>query len=210
MDEAYHRAITSRALEGLFSLRALDSIITGNLGQDTLIGQIGHDEYHFDNNAMSASLAYIEACRAEVRPALAAGDTATAWLAFGRLTHSVQDFYAHTNYITLWLERYPHGTDQATAEVDSLDPDILSSPELKSGRLYYPLEILAFVPFLKRFIIPLLPHDSHAWMNIDSPSRPGYAYAEAAAIQRTRHEFFVTTQGWPQDLRAAFMDLHEV
>lgn len=210
MDEPYHRAITMRALGDRFSPRALQAIIAANLSLDTLIGQIGHDEYHFDNNAFEASYAFVEARRAEVRPLLEAGDLMGAWRAFGKLTHVVQDFYAHTNYVTLWLERLGENSDQARPEIDPLDPELLTSPRLRSGRLYYPWEVLAFIPLIKRLVIPLLPRDSHAWMNIDSPDRPGYAYAETAAMRRTRQEFLQTVQGWPKNLVSIFTDAHEV
>jgi hypothetical protein len=210
MDEPYHRSITTQALGGLFSLHALQALIAANLGLDSLLGQIAHDEYHFDNNAFEASYAFIQARRAEVRPALEAGDAPAAWLAFGQLTHVVQDFYAHTNYVALWLARSPNGAEQAPAGIDPLDSELLASPELRSGRLYYPLEIFSFVPGIRRFVIPLLPRDSHAWMNMDSPERPNYAYAETAAIQRTRHEFTQLTAGWPKVLLEMFTDFQEV
>lgn len=210
MDEPYHRAITAQALGDLFSPRALQAIIAANLSLDTLIGQISHDEYHFDNNAFDASYAFVEARRAEVRPFLDAGNLAGAWRSFGKLTHVVQDFYAHTNYVTLWLEQARGNPNQVRPEIDPLDPGLLSNPRLRSGRLYFPWEVLAFVPLIKHIVIPLLPRDSHAWMNIDAPNRPGYAYAESAAVRRTRHEFFQTVQEWPQNLVNIFTDVQEV
>lgn len=210
MDEPYHRDITRRALADLFSQRALQAITAANLSLDTLVGQLMHAEYHFDNNAFEAGYAFIGVLRSEVRPSLEAGDVQAAWRSFGKLTHVVQDFYAHTNYVSLWLEKNQGKPDPALAEVDPLDPDLLASPALRSGRLYYPWEVLAFVPVLKRLVIPLLPRDSHAWMNIDTPDRPGYVQAEAAATRRTRHEFFEVTQGWPPMLLHTFTDLQEV
>jgi len=73
---------------------------------------------------------------------------------------------------------------------------LVNSPELHSGKLYYPFEALSFVPFLKRFVIPLLPKDSHAWMNLDAPERgERFEYAVEAALKRTRHEFDQTVAG---------------
>ena len=72
-------------------------------------GQIGHDEYHFDNNAFEKSYAYIEEQRALTISSLMANDVFSAWSAFGRLTHTVQDFYSHSNYVDLWLSRQPEG-----------------------------------------------------------------------------------------------------
>jgi len=210
MDAAYHRAITMQALGRVFSVRALQVIMAANLSLDGLVGQLMHPEYHFDDNTFVTGEAFLQARRAEVRPYLEAGKPDEAWRAFGKLTHTVQDFYAHTNYVALWLRQTGRKPDQAPAEIDPLRPEILSSPELKSGRLYYPWELLAFIPLVGRWVIPLLPRDSHAWMNIDSPARPAYAWAEAAAIQRTRYEFDQLIRDWPHDLVVLFTDIQEV
>jgi hypothetical protein len=201
----YHRSITVQALKALFVPPALEWIIAANLGQDSLRGQIGHDEYHFDSNAFEKSRTYLEHNRALARAALHARDVASARSAFGRLTHACQDFYAHSNYIALWLASFPSDALPSPAEVQPLDPKIMHHPGLRSGRLYYPLELLCFVPFLKEFILPLFPSDSHARMNLDSPQRGSlFPYAEAAAIKRTVHEYEQTISGLPEDWIAQF------
>ena len=192
----YHEAITRKALAAHFSPHALDAIVAANIEQDDMLtGQIGHDEYHFDNNAFVNGYAYIEKQRELLYGALGNEDAPTAWASFGRLTHTAQDFYAHTNYVDMWLTQFgeipPHPT-----EIDPLVEEFLNSPDMHSGKLYYPLEVLYFIPFLKRFVIPLLPRDSHAHMNLDSPERgKRFAYAFEAAVKRTRVEFesIVTT-----------------
>src|SRR5512133_1025838 len=98
-----HIDITRQALSERFSTVALGKIIEANVYQDRIAGQIGHDEYHFDNNAFEKSYAYIEEQRALAISSLEANEVPSAWSAFGRLTHTAQDFYAHTNYIDLWL-----------------------------------------------------------------------------------------------------------
>src|SRR5258708_10809997 len=163
-----HADITRPALENVFSRPALDVIITANLQQDQLRYQVGHDEFHCDNNAFEKSRTYIRAQRDLICPSLEAGDAASAWRAFGRLTHSAQDFYAHSNYVDLWLACQSDGIVPAPAEVNALDAALIESRALRSGKLYYPLEALTFVPPLKQFVAPLLPRDSHAWMNLDS------------------------------------------
>ncbi len=99
----FHIEIMHLALDDVFSPRALGKIIDANLHQDRLIAQIGHEEYHFDSNAFDKSYAYMEEQRALTISSLMANDMLSAWSAFGRLTHSAQDFYAHSNYIDLWL-----------------------------------------------------------------------------------------------------------
>jgi hypothetical protein len=106
MHKDSHRLITREALRGQFGERALDAIISANVYQDRPAGQVGHDEFHFDNNAFAKGTAYLEKNRTEIRAALEKGDTLSAWNAFGRLTHAAQDFYAHSNYVTIWLARF--------------------------------------------------------------------------------------------------------
>jgi len=201
MLKPYHRAITTQALAGQFSGPALKIVISANLRQDHwLRGQIGHDEFHFDCNAFDAGWAYLERNRLQVRAALAAGQALPAQQAFGRLTHVAQDLYAHSNYVALWLERFPQGKWPPPDGIDPFDDGLLRGPGLRSGKLYYPLEILSFVPILKELVIPRLPRDSHAWMNLDSPGRgPKFAYAFAAAVKRTRYEYEQTVRDLPSD-----------
>jgi hypothetical protein len=209
-----HRLITREALRDQFSQRALEAILSANVYQDRLAGQIGHDEFHFDNNAFAQGYAYLAKNRTEVRAALERGDVLPAWSAFGRLTHAVQDFYAHSNYVTLWLDRFPADAWPRPEEIDPLDRDLLagvalsqSKGPLRSGRIYLPLEPLSWIPALKRYILPLLPRDAHGWMNLDTPNQgPKYAYAYAAAVKRTRHEFDLTIQSLAPEQLARFKD----
>ena len=102
----YHIEIMKTALSDVFSPRALAKLIKANLDLDHLHGQFGHDEYHFDNNAFEKTCAFLETQRALTISSLEASDALAAWSAFGRLTHTVQDFYSHSNYITMWLSRF--------------------------------------------------------------------------------------------------------
>lgn len=186
----YHESITRKALAAHFGPRGMDAIVRANLSQDNLRGQVGHDEYHFDNDAFAESCGYIETQRALVFTALKNDDALAAWAAFGRLVHTAQDFYAHSNYVDLWLSRFEGTIAPPPAEITPLVDGLIHSPDLHSGKLYYPLEVLSFVPFLKRFVMPLLPGDSHAHMNLDSPERgKRFAYAFEAAVKRTKWEF---------------------
>lgn len=201
MHTKYHRLITTEALQSRFSPAALEIIIAANLGQDALRGQIGHDEFHFDSNAFTASQEYIEQNRALARLELERGKAASAQKAFGRLTHTAQDFYAHSNYIPRWLARFPDNDWPPPEEIDPFDGSLLDGPGLRSGKLYYPLEALSFVPLLKKIVLPLLPRDSYAWMNLDTPEQgPKFPYAIAAAIKRTRYEYEETIRGLPDEM----------
>src|SRR5215207_2452560 len=74
-----HIEIMHLALDDKFGPRALDKIIEANLKQDRPLGQIGHDEYHFDNNAFEKSYAYIEEQRALTVSLLMSNDIPSAW-----------------------------------------------------------------------------------------------------------------------------------
>ena len=186
----YHIEIMMSALGGRFSPRALAEVINANIYQDRIAGQLGHDEFHFDNNAFAKSYAYMDEQNRLMHTALERSEAHAARAAFGRMTHTLQDFYAHSNYITLWLDRFAGQTPPPPAEVDPLDLDLIASPNLRSGRTYYPFEFLYFMRGTRRFSLRILPRDSHAWMNLDSPEQGfKFEYAMQAAIQRTTIEF---------------------
>ena len=210
MIKDYHRAITVQALREQFSEAALEAIIAANLNQDHLIkGQIGHPYYHVDENSFGRSFEYLEKNRAMIQPALEKGDVLSARQAFGRLTHVGQDLYAHSNYVTLWLSRFPADGWPLADLIDPLDQSILAGPDLRSGKIYWPLEPMSWIPIMKRFILPLIPRDSHAWMNLDTPDcGPKFAYAFSAAVKRTRHEFDLTVQAFPPALMWRFTGIN--
>ena len=201
----YHKSITCKALNEHFNPRALEVIVAANLKQDNLRGQIGHDEYHFDNNAFKQSYAFIEKQRKLAITSLQENDASSAWAAFGRLTHTVQDFYAHTNYVDLWLACFEGQTPPPPSQIAPFIEELIHSPDLRSGKLYYPFEALSYVEWLKPLVIQLLPKDSHAWMNLDSPeSGEKFEYAFEAAIKRTVWDFEKTTTYFSASQAALF------
>jgi len=203
----YHIEIMFESLGDHLGARPLGVTTTANIKQDQIRGQVGHDEYHFDNNAFAKTHAYIEAQRALVGSSLREKDVMSAWRAFGRMTHTVQDFYAHSNYITLWLDRFDGQAPPPPPEVDPLDPGLLNSPDLRSGKTYYPFEFLYFIHATRAFSLRFLPKDSHAWMNLDSPAQGfKFEYAMQAAIKRTRIEYEKTMTGLPRGLMHLFVN----
>lgn len=203
----YHIEIMLASLGGRFSPRAMSVIIQTNAAQDRIAGQFGHDEFHFDNNAFDKSYAYIEEQRALAVSSLRSGNADAAWRAFGRLLHTAQDFYAHSNYITLWLNHFEGQPPLPPPEVDAMDPSLIHSPDLRSGKVYYPFELLYFVRRLRPLALRILPRDSHAWMNLDSPAQGfKFDYAMHAAVKRTVIEFEKTTEGFSEEMRRLFLD----
>ncbi len=208
----YHIEIMLASLGDRFSPRAMSTIIQANVNQDRIAGQFGHDEFHFDNNAFDQSYAYMDEQRALTLSALQKKDVLSAWQAFGRMTHTAQDFYAHSNYITLWLSRFDPSTSSGQApppalEVDPVDPSLLHSPDLCSGRIYFPLELLYFFRATKELSLRILPRDSHAWMNLDTPEQGiKFDYAMHAAIKKTVIEYEKTIPGLSPESLQIFLD----
>jgi len=206
MHPTYHEEMTRTAIAPHFSERALEIIIAANLKQDRLSAQIGHDEFHYDNNAIDKGDRYIIEQRGQVIATLLSPGILSAWIAFGRLLHTAQDFYAHTNYVSLWLEQF-NGAPPPPPEIDPLQKELVKSPSLHSGRIYLPLDAFAFIPFLRPLALRLLPRDSHAWMNLDTPAQgPKFEYARLAAVKRSGHELGLLRKLLTPEMFARFTD----
>jgi hypothetical protein len=186
----YHRLITKEALAEQFAPNALAVIIKANMRKDDVISNIRNPEHHFTENRIEAALGYIELQRERVVSTLQnETDVGPAWQAFGRLLHTAQDFYAHSNYVSLWVEQF-EGQMPPPGEIEALDPVLLDSARLHTARTYRPLGTLGNLPGVGRWLFPFLPDDAHAKMNLDSVSKgPLFVYAFAAAVKRTRYEF---------------------
>jgi hypothetical protein len=202
-----HEEMTREALSGRISPRALEIINAANCKQDSLRGQIGHDEYHFDNNAIEEGIRYINEQRGFVIASLLSPGVLSAWIAFGRLLHAAQDFYSHTNYVSMWLDQF-NGTPPTPPKIDPVQKSLIESPKMHSGKLYLPMDLLYFVPFLRKVSLALLPSDSHGKMNLDSPAQgPRFEYARAAAVKRTVYEFELLEKILTPEMFSKFVDL---
>lgn len=208
MLQAVHVEMMHAALDGSVSTRALKLMIRANVGVDAIWNQLGRHELHFDDNAFEESYRYMDEQRNLIRPALEAGKPEDAWRAFGRLTHTAQDFYSHSNYVDLWMAGFPLGSIPPAAAIEPLDGVLLNSRALRSGKINLPLEVLAYAPLVGSWIERIAPHDSHAGMHLDSAARgPKFEYAFQAAVKRTRREFDQQLQALPESLRMPFSDL---
>lgn len=189
MKTKYHVEITQSVLKNYFSQEILEKIIRANIQQDRVKNQFGHDYIHFDGSAFSEGFTYIEDQKAILLKSVEDSDFQTAWAALGRILHSWQDFYSHSNYVQLWHQTTENPSPE---EIDHNDPEIFNSPKLISGKNYGIIEFFAMVPGLSRLIKPLMPADSHAKMNLDSPkSGPYFEFAFIAAQKRTKQEINV-------------------
>ncbi|MFN2234852.1 MAG: zinc dependent phospholipase C family protein [Anaerolineales bacterium] len=208
MQKIYHLEICKRALADQFSTKALDVIIKANIGQDKIRYQFKHPQFHFDSNAFEASFNYIEEQRQiilEINHSF--NKLQASWQAFGRLTHVVQDFYAHSNYIQLWLNTFQFQEKPTPQQVVAMDMDILRDPQLHSGNVYF-LDWLAFIPGFYAIAHYLTPTDSHTHMNLDHPNRGmQFSYAIEAAVKRTVFEYNQTTALLDSEKLRLFKDI---
>jgi hypothetical protein len=187
MKSKYHIEITRKALSFYFTLDALHTILMANILQDRIINQIGRDYLHFDSNTFDSGMHYIHMQEEMIFTAIASSDFTSARKALGHICHSWQDFYSHSNYVRLWVDR--EGL-VPPSEIDHDDPNIMNSLHLRSGINYGLFDALALIPGLGKIITPLMPEDSHAKMNLDSPkSGELFEYAYQAALKRTRVYF---------------------
>jgi hypothetical protein len=199
MDSQYHVQLLTETLRSYFSSQGLEQIIAANLGQDSLRYQLGaYPHYHFDNNQIARSLAYVEEEHALIGKLASDTDTPSKdghaqrqRAAFGRLTHTVHDFYAHSNYVDLWLAAHGGLANTSADDIDGLDPTLLNHPQLYTSSFLIWFDTLYYLPGMRPILrgIYLRPH-SHEAMNLDNPGQgPKFAYAMVAAKQRTLYEY---------------------
>jgi hypothetical protein len=182
MKKKYHIEITKKALEAHFSQDALNTIIKANIRQDCLFYQLGHDHFHFDSSAFSAGFEYISQQYTEITENIRSCHYHEARKALGRILHTWQDFYSHSNYIQLWKEK---SAKFSLEEIDHDDRELFGQPNLKSGKNYGVLELFAQIPGISALIRPYIPADSHVKMNLDSPkSGDSFLFAYQAAFKR--------------------------
>lgn len=183
MKTRYHIEITQQALSGYFSTHALNAVIKANIQQDKIIYMLGHDHFHFDGNAFIESFRYITKQEGMVIHGIERFNISSARDALGRILHTWQDFYSHSNYVKLWLAKVGDASPQ---NIVHNDDEILQHPDLVSGKNYGLIEFLALIPVISHLIKPLMPQDSHAQMNLDGPDTgPLFHYAYWSALKRS-------------------------
>jgi hypothetical protein len=192
MDARYHIALTRTALKGDFDEAALAEVIAANLGQDALRYQLGsYPHFHFDNNRIAAGLSYVEDQHAAIVSAASEWNGPRMRAALGHIFHAVQDFYAHANYVDLWLDAQEGPTRPPAKAIDGLDKQLLTHPDLRTGTFVMLRDLVYYVPLIGRVARKIyVPPKSHEGMNLDSPSRGWrFRYAFRAAYQRTCAEY---------------------
>src|SRR5262249_38805069 len=105
-----------------------------------------------------------------------------------------QDFYAHTNYIALWVQerlRDAMPIDPSNCDHAGLDPDILSHPSLRVAEWQTWRDPFYYVPGVGHILRRVwLPDGSHESINLDSPSKGAhFDLAVLMARRRTITEY---------------------
>ncbi len=204
MNAEYHIAVLTETLGQHFSANALQKIIKANLGQDNGLSQL-QMHVHFDNCAFAKGRAFVEQQHALITQT---DNPALMRAAFGRLSHAVQDFYSHSNYVDLWLEANSGLANTRPENINGLDPALLNHPGLISGYFYLWRDIIYYLPIIDRFAKKYLVFPgSHEDMNLDDPGAgPRFPYSLVAAKQRTLAEYERAIQALGPERAARFQD----
>ena len=97
-DWSLHRSATARALSPIgFSITAIDQISDANIAIDRQ--EANRPATHADNESFEATSALMRSRLKIAATEILRRDMKTARANFGYITHTVQDFYAHTNYV---------------------------------------------------------------------------------------------------------------
>lgn len=183
----YHAALTEQACPDNPTIRSqLPAIVAGNLATD--LNQF-ESALHFDNCAFPPGVERIE----DLWQLIRAGEVVDRYVTFGTMIHTVQDFYAHSNWVELHQDQDPVPTWDL--HLSTLPPAIVSG---------------VFALDFPKLCGPGAP--SHAQLNKDSPdseegakvvtSGPNQgrtlfdlAFAGALAATRTQYALLVAVVG---------------
>ena len=184
MKTKFHIQITKNVLREYFSEDTVKKIVLANIKQDRPKFQFGHDYIHFDSNAFPEGFEYISQQIRLLETSISDDEMEQAWHSLGRILHSWQDFYSHSNYVELWIQKTENPKPE---EIDWDDQEIINSSNLQSGKNYGIIEFIALLPGISSLVKPFMPADSHAKMNLDGPnSGPAFGYAYIAAKMKTK------------------------
>lgn len=198
-DEAGHLSITSAAILGIaepvggvqlrFSRQALTEIRDANVSTDSpLTGDFWASEKHFDNEEFPAATTRLLNLKSYIIGQLLSRSPngKNARIALGGALHTIQDFYAHTN----WVEMGNTGIDIRLGRTTILKPPA----SLQSSPMNDPGVLLARVPHLTSgYFLPVTfcsappGKTRHGWgacpngLNKDDSGRPRYMQARTLA-----------------------------
>ena len=146
-----HKSITHDSLTPLgFKSAGLFAAELGDLSQDLDKSTRKDPSHHFDNDYLKESLAVVDNHRNSIIEKLSHGPLSAkekfaVLYEFGQLSHTVQDFYAHSDYVELKLKKNP-GLDAKHMPLMDwrlLATNGMNAPDrkLKTGYYYYKNEL---------------------------------------------------------------------
>jgi hypothetical protein len=133
MKSRYHRVRTQIALKKHFSQPAFTEVILGNLSQDRLKYQTGHDHFHLDISAFAAGFSSFHQQWVRIISAIATQNFSQERQAFGRLLHTWQDFPSHSNYVRIRTKLNPN---KVPGEIPPDENETLMHSQRRSGNIY--------------------------------------------------------------------------
>jgi hypothetical protein len=198
-DEAGHLGITSTAIFSItelvgsvrlkFSRQAHTEIRDANISTDSLTGDAWVAEKHFDNEEFPAATTRLLKLKSYIIGQITSPSPngKNARIALGGALHTIQDFYAHTN----WVEMGNTGIDTRLGRTTIPKPPL----SLQSSLMNDPGVLLPRVPHLTSgYFLPVTfcsappGKTRHGWticpngLNKDDSSRPRYTQARTLAV----------------------------
>lgn len=189
------RVVGSETLK--FSQRAIKQIRDANKDTDCLSCQ-ANASFHVDDEAFAATTSRLVQLKTSVINKITASspDGASARQDLGGALHTLQDFYAHTNWVELGntgidsrLGRSTYGGLPLSVASCPTDAGILGGSgltSLTSGWFKIPLCVPPAGKCRHGISIPFLPDPCPTGLNKDDASRPGYTSARALAVDATK------------------------
>lgn len=206
-NDAGHLGITSEALNATqrvinsetlkFSERAIKQTRDANKDTDCLSCQ-GNASFHFDDEAFAAGTSRLTALRASIISKITASspDGASARKDLGGALHTLQDFYAHSNWVELGnggidtrLGRSTYGGLALSVATCPSNPGALGGSgltNLTSGWFKIPLCVPPAGKCRHGISLPFLPDPCPSGLNKDDSSRTGYPAARSLAVEASK------------------------
>lgn len=96
-----HGMITVAALKNKLKPNCIDLVVLANRAQDSGSAE-ETPRYHFDDNLICEGAIQIDSWKEELKRAK--GDSKLQMATLGKIFHSIQDFYSHSNYLEKQIE----------------------------------------------------------------------------------------------------------
>lgn len=185
MLRSYHRLATPTGTTRSLSPSALAEVIDAILAQDDLSNQLGSTpHYHFDNNRIAESEAYVEDQQRSDAFSWPAGRIDATCPTPAPLGDSAMQF-TRTPFCDLWLTMHGGTLGNYPSEIEPLEQAILADERLCSGTFYFGASHSTILPIWDLCCDESIALPIHATMHLDSPKRN--PYFEYAFVRSNKH-----------------------